>query len=348
MASLASELQQLISVLHATPAAYRWSELTTAASTLFSVCVAFVKDTTAAHYPAAPPPTAGSHPPHDHPLPQQRLDSQWLPDQHYPPLPRPQDLQQRRTDDTLNRAYATALSERKDIANAISALRTWRYLCSPCDILRPPHPAATLMCETASATAVAYRPATFLATAAAILSMDAQALPQRVVPVFGSTLSGVLQVVPGHRTRRHLLCGIGHVALILVYPLGQCIVLYLRRSAPVWTPIPTVTILFVATPRVCRSPWSPPPTTLGLSSNHTWRHRSHLRHCVEYTDGPYTQRSAQADPLVHFCGAPHTPGGIHTTPFGIGIPGACTQPAPYHIAHFSYPPLRPCLPSSRP
>ena len=124
MPSLASELQQLISVLHATPAAYHWSELTTAASTLFSVCVAFVKDTTTAHYHTAPPPTARSHPPHGQPIPQQRFDSQWLPDQCYPPLERPKDLWQQQWDDILHRAYATALSKRKDIAHALSALRT--------------------------------------------------------------------------------------------------------------------------------------------------------------------------------------------------------------------------------
>ena len=196
--------------------------------------------------------------------------------------------------------------------------------------------------------AMAYRPVTFTAAAAAVLSMDAQALQQRVVPVFRCTLPRVLWDIPSHRTGCHRLCGIGHVAVVPVHPLGQCAVSYLWRGAPVRTPIPAVTVLFVATRDVGRSPWSPPPTTYHLSSNHAQRHRSRLRFGVEYTGDPHTQRLAQANPLVHFRSTPHIPGGIHTTPFGICISGACTKPAPHHIADFSRPPLSPCLPSSRP
>ena len=113
MASLAAELQHLLSVLHASPLCHNWGELISAASVVFSACVAYVKAIVPADYlPSLLP----SSEPLSAPV---TLDEPW---------PLPTTAPAKGNEQCLSRTWleqeiATVLSERRDIATAVAELQ---------------------------------------------------------------------------------------------------------------------------------------------------------------------------------------------------------------------------------
>ena len=113
MASLAAELEHLLSVLHASPLCQNLGELITAANVVFSACVAYVKANVPADYVRSLFP---SNEPLSAPI---TLDVPWPPPTTAPAMSKEQYLPHA----WLEQEIATALSERPDIATALAELQ---------------------------------------------------------------------------------------------------------------------------------------------------------------------------------------------------------------------------------